>query len=66
MIMSKWNSRKLIVSFLSALFIILNEGLGWGIDPEMYWYLAGIVITYLATQGWVDKNTYPVTEGKKK
>lgn len=56
MIMTKWNSRKLVVSLFSALFIVLNEGLGFGISSDIYQYLVGIVIAYLVMQGWIDKN----------
>jgi len=52
--MRRFLSRKFLVAVFSALFIILNEGLGLGVPQEAYGYITGIVIAYIAAQGAVD------------
>ena len=52
--MKKFTSRKFLFAVSAAVLIVLNEGLGLGIDPDAYGYIMGIVITYLASQGIID------------
>ncbi len=54
--MSKYMSRKFLMALGNALFIILNEGLGWGVPQDVYWYLFGIVGAYILGEAWVDKS----------
>lgn len=42
------------MSLGSALFIILNEGLGLGVPKDVYWYLVGLAITYIVGEAAVD------------
>jgi len=52
--MSKWLSRKFLMAIGNALFIILNEGFRWGIPQDVYWYLFGIVASYILGEAMVD------------
>ncbi len=52
--MEKLKSRKLWLAVVAAVLVVLNEGLGWGIDSEAVLGFAGIIIAYLLGQGYVD------------
>lgn len=52
--MRKFKSRKFLVALSSAILIVLNEGLGFGIDPSAYSYIVTIAIGYIVSQGVVD------------
>lgn len=50
----KLGSRKLWFAIASAVLIVLTEGLGWDVDPQMYWGVVGIAASYIIGQGIVD------------
>ena len=50
----KLKSRKLWMAIVSALLVVLNEGLGLGIDSETVLAFAGIVASYILGQSAVD------------
>ena len=50
----KLTSRKFLLSLSTALLIVLNEGLGLGIDPEAYKWICGVIIAYIAAEGAKD------------
>ena len=50
----KFTSRKFLIAFGAALFIILNEGLGLNIDKSIYNYIVGLAVTYIAAEGTAD------------
>ena len=52
--MSKLKSRKFWMTVISALLVVLNEGLGLGIDSETVLAFAGIVMSYILGQSHVD------------
>lgn len=52
--MDKFASRKFVVTMTFALLIAGRDWLGIKIDDESLMYLAGVVATYLAAQGWID------------
>lgn len=52
--MEKLRSRKLWMSIVSAMLVIANDGLGMSIPSETVIAFAGIVMTYVASQGYVD------------
>ncbi len=52
--MEKLRSRKLWMAVAGAVLVILNEGLGLGINSEAILAFAGIVIAYILGQGAVD------------
>lgn len=50
----KLSSRKFWITIVSVLLITINDELGLGLDTESIMYFAGIVITYLLGQSWID------------
>lgn len=50
----KLTSRKFLLSLSTALLIVLNEGLGLGIDPEAYKWIVSVVIAYVSAEGLKD------------
>ena len=52
--MSKLKSRKFILAVVTAILIVLNDGLGLGIDSETVLAFAGIVATYILGESAVD------------
>jgi len=50
----KLTSRKFWVSVATALFIVLNEGLGFNIDSELYWKLVALALGYIFGEAAVD------------
>ena len=52
--MDKLKSRKLWLAVVGGLLVVLNEGLGLGIDSEAVLALAGIIIAYVLGQSGVD------------
>lgn len=50
-------SRKFLMAFFTALLIILNEGLGLGVDPDAYAWIVGVVVAYIAGESIVDYKT---------
>ena len=57
----KLSSRKFWVAVVSAAFIVLSEGLGFNVDPELYWKLVALALGYIFGEAAVDiaraKNT---------
>ena len=56
--MSDWKrkltSRKFWVAVASAAFIILNEGLGFNVDSELYWKIVALALGYIFGETAVD------------
>ena len=52
--MDKLKSRKLWMSIVSGALIIINEGLGYVVDTEIIMSFAGIVMSYILGQSYVD------------
>ena len=50
----KLSSRKFWVAVASAAFIILSEGLGFNIDPDLYWKLVALALGYIFGEAAVD------------
>ena len=50
----KLTSRKFLLALSTALLIVLNEGLGLGIDPEAYKWIVSVVIAYVSAEGLKD------------
>ena len=50
----KFTSRKFWVAVATALFIVLNEGLGFNIDSELYWKLVALALGYIFGEAAVD------------
>ena len=52
--MNKWKSRKFWLAVVSALLIVLNDGLDLGIDKDTVLSFAGIVATFILGEAGVD------------
>jgi uncharacterized membrane protein len=52
--MDKLKSRKLWVSIVSAILVVLNDGLGLNIDNETVMQFTILIVGYVFTQGVVD------------
>lgn len=50
----KLKSRKFWITIVSVLLVTVNDELGLGLDTESIMYFAGIVITYLLGQSFID------------
>ena len=50
----KLTSRKFWVAVASAVFIILSEGLGFNVDPDLYWKLITLALGYIFGEAAVD------------
>jgi hypothetical protein len=50
----KLKSRKFWITVVSVLLVTVNDELGLGLDTESIMYFAGIVITYLLGQSFID------------
>jgi hypothetical protein len=53
--MGKLKSRKFFVAIVTALLIVLNQGLGLNLPEESVLTLAGVAATYIFGQSMVDK-----------
>ena len=62
---SKLLSRKFILAVVSALLVILNDGLDLGIDKDTVIAFAGIVATYIIGESAVDVSKKTTTEKKE-
>lgn len=51
---SKLNSRKFWMAVISAALVVANEGLGLGIDSDTVLAFAGIIMSYIFGQAYVD------------
>lgn len=47
-------SRKFLSALFSAIFIILNEGIGTPIDREAYAWITGVVTAFILGESYVD------------
>lgn len=52
--LEKIKSRKFIISVVSAVLVLLNQGLGYELPTETVLGFAGIVISYVLGQSYVD------------
>ena len=52
----KLKSRKFWIAVVSAILVVANDGLGLNLDRDTIMTLAGIVISYLLGQSYVDAN----------
>lgn len=52
--MEKLRSRKFWMAVVSALLVVLNDGLGLGIDAETVLAFAGIVLGYIFGEAYAD------------
>lgn len=52
--MSKFKSRKFILAVVSAVLIILNDGLDLGIDSETVLAFAGLIAVWITGESVVD------------
>ena len=50
----KFSSRKFLMALGTAFFTIFNEGLGWGIPSDVYWWVWGIAVAYILGEAYVD------------
>ena len=50
----KLTSRKFWVAVASAAFIILSEGLGFNVDPDLYWKIVALALGYIWGEAAVD------------
>jgi hypothetical protein len=50
----KLASRKFVLAVVAALVVILNDGLGWGVDGETVMAFATIVVGYIFGEAAVD------------
>ena len=56
--MSKLKSRKLWMAVVSGLLIVANEGLGLDLPNDAVLTVAGVAITYILGQSYVDAKRY--------
>jgi len=61
----KLTSRKFWVAVATALFIVLNEGLGFNIDSELYWKLVTLALGYIFGEAAVDVARAKVVQQKE-
>jgi hypothetical protein len=52
--MERLKSRKFLSALFSAIFIVLNEGLGTPIDREAYAWVTGVIIAFILGESYVD------------
>lgn len=60
--MQKFKSRKFWMAIISALLVVLNEGLGLGVDSETVLAFAAIVISYIIGESHVDSKKAGVNQ----
>lgn len=51
---SKWYSRKFLLTLFTLILIVVNEVIGLGIDPDLYWQIVGAVSAYILGESFVD------------
>ena len=52
--MGKLKSRKFWMAVGGALLIVINEGLGLGINPTVYWAIVTPIVAYIFAEAAVD------------
>ncbi|MFZ5641914.1 MAG: hypothetical protein ACOY4Q_14660 [Bacillota bacterium] len=61
--MEKLKSRKFWMAIVAALLVIFNQGLGFNLPEESIMAVAGIVISYIFGQSYVDaKRVYSLRQ----
>ena len=63
---SKINSRKLLITVLTSLLVVLNGKLKIGLDGVTIAALSGLVATYVISQGYVDGKNGVLKVGRPK
>jgi hypothetical protein len=51
---TRLKSRKFLSALFSAIFIILNEGLGAPINREAYAWITGVITAFILGESYVD------------
>lgn len=54
--LQRLKSRKFLMAFFTALLIVLNEGLDFGVSTEAYGWFSGVVIAWILGESYVDAN----------
>lgn len=52
--LSRLKSRKFLMAVAAAMLIVVNEGLEMGIPPDAYGWFAGVVISYIVGESFID------------
>ncbi len=52
--LTRLKSRKFLMALASAIFIILNEGLGLGVPADAYAWMVGVVVAYILGEAYTD------------
>ncbi len=52
--LQRLKSRKFLMAFAAALLIVLNEGLGLGVDPDAYGWIVGVVTAWILGESYID------------
>lgn len=52
--LERLKSRKFLTALASAVFIIINEGVGTPIDREAYGWISGTIIAFILGESYVD------------
>ena len=52
--MEKFKSRKFWMAVVSAVLIVLNEGLGWNVPSETILSFAAVVLGWIFAEAYVD------------
>lgn len=53
-IIDRLKSRKFLTALASAVFIIINEGLGTPVNREAYGWISGTIIAFILGESYVD------------
>ena len=51
---AKLKSRKFLVTAASFLFVVLTDIFGVDIEPQTYWAIVGIALSYIAGEAYID------------
>lgn len=52
--LERLKSRKFLTALASAVFIIINEGLGAPVNREAYRWISGTIIAFILGESYVD------------
>lgn len=52
--LTRLRSRKFLMAVAAVLFIGINDVIGRPVNPDSYWQIAGIVISWIAIEGYID------------
>jgi len=53
-LLERLKSRKFLTALASAVFIIINEGLGAPVNREAYAWISGTIIAFILGESYVD------------